>query len=356
MITFIFTSILLSAIAWAIYFFLVRKKTTPRRQKGFIYFSLAGSLLLPLTVSQHTPSFLSPNRAVKPLAFGQQIEPSHLKQYCRCENPNYAHRIRYRANAGYNFLFDYKEWVSGIIFASVGFLILHFIMQVFFLRYLVKTSEKKPVELEGMTFFLLSTQKRLGVGAFRLKNKFIIWQPDMQHLSTEELSAVFRHELSHLRQWNTLEKTILKVIQCFWFVNPVFYFFRRELDFLSECIADEAGAKALPHPREYARLLLKLKSQQYLPIVQHFRGNSLRRRIEVLLGSSSVQTRFSFFPGLLILFFLQGIFVQPLSARISRTLYELETYEEIYHKVVPGQTSAVYCTDCETVCVPDLTE
>lgn len=353
MISFIFTSILLSSIAWLMYFFLIRGKVSYNQQKGFIFFSLAASLLLPLAVSFEAGYFPAPDPAVKPLAFGQKIEHSQLTHYCRCENPNYAHRIRYRANSWYNFLFDYKGWIDGIIFTAVGALVMSFFLQLLFLFHLVNTSEKKRIHLYGMTFFLLKTRKRLGTGAFRLTDKYIIWQPEMDTLPEAELHAVFLHELSHLRQWNTLEKAILKLIQCFWFANPVFYFFRSELDFLSECIADAAGARALSNRKAYASLLLKLKSFQHIPLVQHFKGNSLRRRIEnLLMEKTNTRRNLAFIPGVFLVLILQAIMVQPVSATVSQTIHDLETYEEIYHKIVPGQTEAVYCTDCETVCFP----
>ncbi|MEZ4774331.1 MAG: M56 family metallopeptidase [Bacteroidia bacterium] len=353
MISFIFTSILLSAVAWLLYFFLIRGKATYSQQKGFIYFSLAASLLLPLTVSFEADYFPAPNPTVKPLAFGQKIDHSQLTHYCRCENPNYSHRISYRANSWYNFLFDYKNWVGGIISLAVGALVMSFFLQLLFLIHLVHSSEKKQIVLQNTRFFLLKTRKRLGTGAFRLKDKFIIWQPEMDSLSENELHAVFLHELSHLHQWNTLEKAILKMIQCFWFANPFFYFFREELDFLSECIADAEGARAFSNRKAYANLLLNLKSLQHIPLVQHFKGNSLRRRIETLLTDTTTSSPgLGFLPGLMLVLTLQILMVQPVSATVSQTIHDLETYEEIYHKIVPGQTEAVYCTDCETVCFP----
>ncbi|MEZ4827456.1 MAG: M56 family metallopeptidase [Bacteroidia bacterium] len=353
MINFILTSIFLSGIAWLVYVFFIRNKVSLRGQKGFIYFSISASLLLPLTVASGESYFPAPNHSVKPLSFGQRIEPTELRQYCRCENPDYSHRIRYRANTVYNFLFDYKLWLEGFIASAVGILLLHFCAQVVFLMRLAKNSNKERVVVDGQPFFLLFTRRKLGIGAFRLTDNYIIWQEDMKDLPEDERKAVFLHELSHLHQYNTLEKAILRIIQCIWFANPGFYFFRNELDFISECIADSRGAQALSSRNHYAGLLLKMKSLQHVQLVQHFKGNVLRRRIEMLIREPETSRRFSFYPGILLLLIAQLMLVRPVSAQVSLTLHSLETYEEIYHKITPGQTDAIYCTDCETVCSPE---
>ena len=206
--------------------------------------------------------------------------------------------------------------------------------------------------MNGVDFYLLTPRRTLGAGAFQLRQKYIVWQEGMADLNAAEQSAIFRHELSHLAQYNTLEKAILRLIQCFWFFHPVFYYFRKELELISECIADQAGSKAMPHPRRYAELLLKLKSQQFVPLVQYFRGGILKLRVQSLLQEQRP------FKGLALIVFvglasIQLYLINPLSAQIAETLYELETYEEIYHKVSPQTEEAVYCTDCNTVCQPE---
>ena len=355
MINYIITSVSLSLIGWLIYMLLVRKKASVAQRKSFIYFSLAGSLLLPLTV-QHSAPILKPTAKVTPLQFGMPIDQQHLQQYCRCQNPDYSHRIKYRTNAYYNFLLSHKSWLANGIFIAISLVLLTFFAQLMYLRYLVRKSEREEWEIEGMRFLLLKTPKNHGVGAFQLINRYIIWQDEMELLTDREMDAILRHELSHLRQYNTFEKAALRIIQCFWFINPVFYFFRKELDLLSECLADEKGSQMMENRKAYAQLLLKLKSLQSLSLVQPFKGSSLRRRIEYLVGKSNNTSRnkTAFYFGFMLLISLQVFMVSPLSAQVDQTIRELETYEQIYHKVDPGENEAVYCQDCETVCTPEM--
>lgn len=350
MITYIITSITLSLASWAIYLLFVRRKASLVQQKTFIYLSLAGSLLLPLTVS-HKP-LIHPNPLVQPLAFGQ-IDHGHLQQFCQCEKPDYSHRVLYRTNAYYNILLKNKHWLSGIIFSAVFLTACVFLAQLIFLNFLVNSSPKEFKRLGKHGFYLLYPSRKLGVGAFHLRKKYIIWQAEMEHLSEQERQAVFAHELSHIQQQNTLEKAMLSIIQCFWLINPAFYFFRKELDLLSECIADRKGSEIMESRKEYARLLLKLKTLQPVALVQHFKGGILQKRIEILLAKSDSSSLLPLLSGFLLLTLFQLNMVNPVSASVSRTIYELETYETIYRKVAPGRQQAIYCQDCETICSPE---
>ncbi|MFK7926440.1 MAG: M56 family metallopeptidase [Bacteroidia bacterium] len=349
MIHYLFTSALLVLIGWGLYVSLVRNKASLRERKWFIYLSIFSSLALPLSVTP-LPE-LAESVQTAPIAFGS-IDEAHLQQYCRCERPNYSHRIQYRANAFYSFVFANKAWINRAFGLAVGFVLLFLLLQLHFLYRLVRSAKQEKRSLNGIDFYLLSPKRTLGVGAFQLRHRYIIWQQEMEALSQSEQEAIFRHELSHLRQHNTFEKAALRLVQCLWFFHPVFYYFRKELELLSECIADQAGSQAMPHPRRYAELLLKLKSQQFDSLVQYFGGGILKSRIQILLNEPRP------LKGIAIVVFvglasIQLWLINPLSAQIAETLYELETYEEIYHKVPPKTEAAVYCTDCNTVCQPE---
>lgn len=353
MIHYIFTSALLVLIGWGLYVSLVRKRASMRERKWFIYLTLLSSLALPLSVGPLPEPVINTKVVAEavPQAFGK-INETHLQQYCRCERPDYSHRIQYRANAFYSFVFANKIWINWAFGLAVGAVFLFLVLQLHYLYRLVRSSKREKRSLNGVDFYLLSPRRTLGVGAFQLSNRYIIWQEGMGELSEREQAAIFRHELSHLAQHNTFEKAVLKLVQCLWFFHPVFYYFRNELELISECIADQAGAQAMTHPRRYAELLLKLKSQQFVSLVQYFRGGILKHRIQVLLQEQRS------LKGLAIVVFIglasiQLYLINPLSAQIAETLYELETYEEIYHKVPPKTEAAVYCTDCNTVCQPE---
>ncbi|MEM7371133.1 MAG: M56 family metallopeptidase [Bacteroidota bacterium] len=355
MISYIITSSLLVIPTWLVYIFLVRNRTSLRRQKTYLYVAVIGSLSFPLLVSPSTEiSLFGPSASnIEAIGFGHQIDHASLQNYCRCENPNYAHRIRYRANGWYNFLFKHKIWFTYAILLAMGGVGLTFVLQLLYLHRLVRSSHKESINIDGQNCVLLHTGKSHSVGAFRLGKSYIVWQDELAELTTQERLAIFRHELSHLKQFNTLEKAALRLLQCLWLINPVFYVLRKELNLLSEFLADESGASALAKKQSYAHLLVHLQSLNNIPLVMHFQHSQLRKRIERLIYPPAPSRLPVWQMAVGAIFAFQYFCASPLAARVSSTLNTLQTYEVISQKIAPDAREAVYCTDCETVCTQD---
>ncbi|MEO0471286.1 MAG: M56 family metallopeptidase [Bacteroidota bacterium] len=347
MIQYLIVSALLSILGVGLYLTLIRNRTSYAIQKGFLYLSILSSLILPAFFQP----VLQPHPTVKAFGLGSHIPQEHLQDFCQCKNPDYSHRVMYQANGFYNWFFAHKIWFRAALGLAISLVFLRLILQIWYLKRLVRRSPHHWVPFGEDGFFLLFPDQDLSIGAFSLGKNFVIWQEQLAQLSESEKNAVFRHELSHLKQFNTLEKGLLRMLQCFWFANPAFYFFRKELDLLSECIADQAGAQEMPNPQSYARLLLSLKSGQNPMLVQGIGGSILKKRVSRLLRKRPVSSSIPWmaFPLLLI---LQIVIASPLSAQVSDTLKQFQTYETIYHKIDPGTEEAVYCQDCETVCRP----
>ncbi|MEO0641633.1 MAG: hypothetical protein AAFY70_18005, partial [Bacteroidota bacterium] len=64
-------------------------------------------------------------------------------------------------------------------------------------------------------------------------------------------------------------------------------------------------------------------------------------------------SRLAFPVASVLLLFAQLFLVQPVVSNVSQTLDEFQTMEKIYHQT-PDSEEAIYCTDCETVCTPDV--
>ncbi|GAB4404486.1 MAG: hypothetical protein OHK0039_04690 [Bacteroidia bacterium] len=338
-----------SLLSWVggLGYLLLRGRTPLHLRKQVLLLTIGGSLLLPLLLAPAEPQRRAPAASA---AFGRAIDPQALRTYCRCENPDYTHRLRYRTNAGYNLLLDHKRAFAWGIFGAMGLVLLRFGLQLGYLRYLLRQGRTERIEIDGQACWLLYTRHRYGVGTFWLGRPYIIWQDALADLSADERLAVFRHEWAHLRHRDTLLQVGLQLLHCLWLLNPAFYFVRRELRLLSECLADEAGATALPSRQAYARLLLKVGAAPRLPLAQALRSGLLRARVKRLLRTEPVPVRrWLWVPVLLV----QVLLAAPLSAHIAQTLDNLRTYEAIHQKVDPHTGEAYYCPDCETVCLPE---
>jgi hypothetical protein len=350
MITYLLTSILLSCVGLALYWSLIRHRATLRQQRYALHVVIIGSLLLPLLVPSHIRPDLPAVTSVAPLHFGAALNPTRLKQYCRCESPDYTHRIRYRANASYNFLLAHTQWLGYGTLLAVGLVFLLLVLEIGYLFRLVGRTRHQDLYLDGHRCTLLMPARPLGIGAFWLGRSYIIWQEPLTQLSEAERQAIYRHELSHLRQGNTVEKALLRLVQCLWWMNPAFYLLRKELDLLSEFIADRCASQRLGGIKPYANLLLKVKLLQAPPATSALTGSLLRRRIEQLVQPRRERPRLGWL-GVGFLVLGQFSLVSPLTAQVDQTLGQLRTYEEIYHHA-PTSPEVLYCPDCESVCLP----
>jgi hypothetical protein len=355
MISWLITSILLSWAGLTVYLMLVRRRGSAWHRKWFLYAVIAASLVLPalLRPVSDEPIVLPQEFAV--VAFGQKWHGTdmHLKHFCKCEQPNLSHRIRYRTHHWYNILLDYKHAILGVVFTAMILVLISLIFQYRYLFLLKKNGRLSSRSIQEGEIFILRPNKRIGAGAFQLMGKpYIIWQPEMDQLEANQVNGILSHEYSHLRQYNTLERAVLKLLQCVWLLNPAFYFFQNELDLISELIADEAGSKAMNSRKAYAQLLLSLKVGQRAHLVSGFKtGGRLATRIRFLLKKPGKTHWIVAILALCVVFGVDVMSAPRLNAQVDTTLRELATYEEICREY-PTEEEVIYCQDCETVCKP----
>ncbi|RMG71151.1 MAG: hypothetical protein D6722_07330 [Bacteroidetes bacterium] len=350
MISYLLTSAFLSWIGGLAYV-LVRRWLSLRQRRGLLHAVILGSLVLPLAVGPD--EHLASPRPLAAYNFGLQLDTEALQQHCRCEQPNYAHRLHYRAHAVVNLMLRHKPLLKGGILAAMAGVLVLLLIQLGYVHRLVRASAQRRVTVDGRSYILLYPDRPLGAGAFWLGRSYIVWSPEMDQLPLAERLAVMRHECSHLRQGNTVEFALLLLLQCWWLLNPVFYLLRRELRRLSEYLADEAGLTALPDRPTYARLLLRLLEGQSMLLVAHLGARDLSLRIRRLLAGPERRGRSRRWALLMGVLGLQLGLTLPLQARVQASLRALQTYADLYQKAPPQSEEAVYCPDCDSICTPE---
>lgn len=356
MINYLITSILLSAIGGFTYMLFVKRHASAQHRKLFIYMVILSSLGLPAFTANTDPireDVVVIDHEAVPFGTQWNVNEIQLQHYCNCENPNFAHRVSYRSNTVYNFFVEHKSKFTFALLLAMGLVLMRIMLQYLYLFSLMKQSVKEEMVFEGKSYTILHTPEPHSIGAFQLDKPYIIWQDEMNGLNQTQLNAIIQHELSHLKQYNTIEKAILSLIQCWWLLNPFLYYFKNELELVSELIADQEGVRAMGSRKAYASLLLQLKELQVLPVVSHFLGaNDLKSRIEHVLKAPPAYSRKPLL-ALLVVLGLQLTVVNSLSAKVVDTLQQFETYEEIYLNH-PEEEACYYCTDCHTVCFPEF--
>ncbi len=249
-----------------------------------------------------------------------------INEFCHCSEPQTRDLLLYQASRFYDVLLANAGLLTAILLTFMAFFLVRHGTGVWKLYRMIRRYPVEKVKVGKHTVNLVRGFEKLSAGSIRLGKPYIFWHPDLDQLSNEEQKCILYHELSHLRQFNTYEKIILSILQGIWFFNPVLYFFRRELEYLSEFQADEYAFRNGTSRRDYAHLLLKVKTDQGFKLVHFFKGSSLRKRIERILKGRP-RARLPLLPATVIgilLLFSGDMIAQSL---ITHSIQELEVYE-----------------------------
>lgn len=342
MITWLITSLLLSCTGILLYLLLQRVLPAPRYRKLMLYVVLGLSIVLPFFIfSNANPATYYQSRGTTTVAI-TPIVPSTVQEYCHCEEPGQGEIISFEASRIYNFLLQHNFWL--LLFPGiVAFLLLvRFSVRCYRLSRLAEQADELDL-LEGQVKVIRKVPGLLAA-SFRLIRGYLVWDSTMDQLPEAEREAVLRHELSHLRQFNTWEELFLELLQTVWVLNPAFYFIRKELRKLSEFIADDAALATGIAPREYALLLLKLKSLPVPNGLQAFSGSLLKQRIE-RLAQPPRKNRALIIPMLFVL----GISLYGVNAyaetMIRNQMEAFQVYEYLYTTHEKSGKTA-FCKNC----------
>jgi beta-lactamase regulating signal transducer with metallopeptidase domain len=113
----------------------------------------------------------------------------------------------------------------------------------------------------------------------------------LMHLSTEELEAVFAHELAHIRRWDYACNLLQIAVESALFFHPVVWWVSRDLRNRREICCDEIAVEKCADPLVYVGALLRLEEQRAvelrLAVALKGRGGSLVERVKRILGESN---------------------------------------------------------------------
>lgn len=339
LVSYILSSILLSWIGLVVYLLFRWLHPALQGQRIMIWLVILTSLGIPLTA----PFFNSFGPDTVDTRIFKGSEPNIL-DFCHCEVPNTGHVILYQASRIYDFLLANTPTLFVTLLVCTLFFLIRYSLQIMKLVRLVRKYPNEEISISGKKVFLVKGIDHLAAGSLRLWRRYIFWNQKLDELPEEARQSIIWHEFSHIQQCNTYEKLILNALQGIWFLNPVLYFFRRELNILSEYQADEYATVRGPSRKAYAHLLLSVKSQAKFSLVHFFKSNLLRNRIERILGQKP-RFRLSLVPtvaiGLLCLFSSE-IYTQ---SYIQNSLHEIKVYE--FMSKAHGETGQEeFCVKC----------
>jgi len=311
MLSYIILTYILCLIGGILYWAFVRERLSSSNQKTVLLSVLGLSIIVPLFFMQSTAFFVSPEKPKDEHVYileesvfidfcpaGEVLEACYQQattseQFCQCDDIVKENILLYEESSFYNFLSWQQTAFWKILLVAASFIFVFVLGSILYLLSLIRSSRKESYDIDGKRFTILYPNRPLSVGSFQLWNRYIIWQEEMFALTQEEKEAILWHEISHIDQKDTWIKVGINLLQVLWFLHPMYYLLRQDLERLSEYIADEWAVEKVGDARQYASLLLKMKTQQQAPAyVQSFNNGQLfKQRIKHILSNPKTHNR-----------------------------------------------------------------
>ncbi|MHA6279762.1 M56 family metallopeptidase [Salinimicrobium sp. CAU 1759] len=245
------------------YFFLLKNDTGFKTNRFFLLAGIFTSLLLP---------FLEIIRTVEVEA---TAVPLLLDNFSAEINPEIVNQPQS------------TDWwlIAGVIYlAGLGFFLLKFIFQLLSLLRLIFTNDSSRKE----NFHII--HKEGTTQPFSFFN-YIVLDPD-QHSALEQ-ELILKHEMSHARQWHSIDQIISSLsVYMLWF-NPISWLYRKSLVQNLEFLADKEVVATNVSKKEYQKTLLKISVSSYEPaLTNQFYQPLIKKRIMMINKNSSQKSHF----------------------------------------------------------------
>lgn len=355
-------SFLLSTLGFIAYLFYLKPHLKPLQRKYALLGILFLSLALP-HVSEVPDWYVSAEQdryeaAVK--RFTSQLnvvdinDPELVSCYeaaensgdfCHCEVLQKANLVVFKPHPVYSFIIEYGYWVLlGFALISV-IMLLELLIKLLYLVWLVRSSRREKIRFGGVYYTLLYPAKPFPVSSFSLWRKYIVWSETLDALPEDQRQAIMLHETAHLLHKDTWLGIFLELIKSVWWLNPVFYYIRAELNLISEILADQYTVAHTGDAKSYAVLLVSMKEKQINTLARQLGGSILKHRVVQLLDPKETKAPRGFklyllFTGALL--WAVSVFAVPAIENHVRLIKEYEILQHEHAKT----GKAYFCKAC----------
>lgn len=245
------------ALFYISYKLFLQRETFFNSNRWFLIIGLPASVLLPLIV---VPNYIY----IEPAAFTGNF---------------YVSENTLSQPAAHEKSFDIMQWFTYIYVAGVI---------VFFMKWVIDFSS---------LFMLLKSNRATKIGKFYIIKtdtdtkpfsffKWIVYNP--AHFTDTELQLIINHEKIHAKEWHSADVILSQLLSIIFWVNPVMWLYKKELQQNLEFIADQKAQQTSSCHKSYQKLLLKASmSHQQLVFVNNFYNSLIKKRIVMLQKSKS---------------------------------------------------------------------
>jgi hypothetical protein len=158
------------------------------------------------------------------------------------------------------------------------------------------------ISIEILSFFRIiklgrkgKTAKTILIDNLQNENPFSFFNYivfNSQRFNEEELQHIIAHENIHVREKHSFDVLISKIYCAFFWINPIMWFYQKEILQNLEYIADNKASSIAQNRINYQKTLLKVVTHQHqLSITNQFYQSLIKKRIVMLNTNPSNQIK-----------------------------------------------------------------
>ena len=243
----------LISLFYAGYYLLLRNDTNFVTNRVFLLSGILTSLVLPLFHFTRVVEVQSSGASFFPENFSAEVLNSP---------------------AGASEIIDWWQTAGIIYLLGLSFFLLKFFLELFFLLKLIYTHNSISKEDHILIPKAGTTQP------FSFFH-YVVLDPN-QH-DPAELDLILKHELSHRRQWHSIDQILSSLFTAVLWFNPLSWSYRKSIVQNLEYLADKEVVAEKVSKREYQQTLLKICVADFKPALSNqFYQSFIKKRIMML--------------------------------------------------------------------------
>ncbi|MGC4103363.1 N-acetylmuramoyl-L-alanine amidase [Ferruginibacter sp.] len=172
----------------------------------------------------------------------------------------------------------------------IAYLLVSVVLLVFFIHTLVvifNLLKKYPRQHIDSISFINTDAKST---PFSFLN-YIFWNYNID-METTTGNQIFKHELAHVQEGHTYDKLFINIILIFFWSNPFFWLYRKELNMIHEFIADKKAVEDSDTEAFAAMILQATYPQHRFQLTNNFFYSPVKRRLLMLMKNKNPKVNY----------------------------------------------------------------
>ncbi len=121
--------------------------------------------------------------------------------------------------------------------------------------------------------------------------KYIFWNDGID-IDTQTGKQIFKHEVAHIQEKHTHDKLFLNILLIFFWCNPFFWLYRKELNMIHEFIADKKAVEDSDTASFAAMILQATYPQHRFELANNFFYSPIKRRLLMLTKNNNPRVNY----------------------------------------------------------------